>query len=229
MIARIVWMMAGALLAVAEQARFADPAARDLVQRSRARMVQAGAPAALRALGMKGRLRVPGEGDAVTDGTFEIRILLPDRFLRVDTVGSTARRSGFSGRTLLTSGGDLRRERAFFTRLMLGLTAWTAPDQALVFKSTGEGAFADTTAVDVNGPGFSARLVLDAASLVPMRIVYFAEGGVSTVMSFANRRPAGGFDLPFRITTQTPDRVLETLMIDDFVINPDLTDRDFGQ
>jgi hypothetical protein len=47
-------------------------------------------------------------------------------------------------------------------------------------------------------------------------------------MSFANRRPAGGIDLPFRITTQTPDRVLETLMIDEIVVNPDLTDRDFG-
>lgn len=223
--ARIAWLIVGALVA-GEQARFADAAAKDLVERSRATIVTSAAAGGLRALVLKGRLRLP-DGDGSRDGSFEIKIQLPDKFVRVDTFGASARRSGFAGRTLLTPGGDLRRERLLFTRLMLGLAAWTPPDQPLVLKSTGETAFADTAAVDVDGPGFSARLVLDAATHVPMRIVYFAEGGVSTVMSFANRRSSGGVDLPSRITTQTPDRVLETLMIDEAVVNPELTDRDF--
>jgi hypothetical protein len=213
-------------VAAGDQARFADAAARDLLQRSRDTIVQNAAAGGLRALTLKGRVRVP-DGDGSRDGLVEVKIRLPDRFLRVDTFGSTERRSGFSGRTLLTPGGDLRRERALFTRLMLGLIAWTPPDQPLVFKSTGETAFADTAAVDVDGPGFSARLVLDAASLVPLRVVYFTEGGVSMVVSFANRRSSDGVGLPSRITTQTPDRVLETVMIDDAVVNPELTDRDF--
>jgi hypothetical protein len=158
-------------------------------------------------------------------------MLLPDRFLRVDTYGTTERRSGFAGNTDLSrrSGAtpDVRRARAELTRLMLGLAPWVATGDAPVVKSTGETAFTDTAAVDVSSPGFSARLVLDTASHVPLRVVYFAEGGVSMVVSFANRRVTGGLELPFRITTQTPDRVLETLMLDEILVNPQLTDRDF--
>ena len=60
-----------------------------------------------------------------------------------------------------------------------------------------------------------------------MRIVYFGERQVSTVVSFANRRSVGGLSLPFRVTTQTPDRVLETLMFDEIRVNPDLKQDDF--
>jgi hypothetical protein len=247
MIARLVWLAAAGLLAAvmdvrfadaaaglldaATDARFADPAARDLVLRSRAAVAGSAAAENLRSLVMKGRRRVPLEGSDVAEGIVEIRIVLPDKFLRVDSrinsTGSTEHRSGFVGRTVLTAGGDLRRERAQLTRLMLGLAAYVSSDEALIVRSTGETAFADTAAVDVTGPGFSGRLVVDANAAVPLRVVYFAEGGVSTVMSFANRRVADGWELPFRITTQTPDRVLETLMLDEIHVNPDLTDRDF--
>ena len=110
---------------------------------------------------------------------------------------------------------------------MLGLAPWVSTADSLVLKSTGETAFADTAAVDVSGPGFSGRLVFDTTTHVPLRVVYFAEGGVSMVVSFANRRVAGGLELPFRITTQTPDRVLETLMLDEILVNPPLTPADF--
>jgi hypothetical protein len=259
MIAHLRWLIVGALLAGATDVRFADATARELVERSRAHIVQNGASIDLRSLILKGRVRVPGEGAATTDGTVEIRILLPDRFLRVDTYGATERRSGVAGRTLLSTTpasrsasdatadasrrsaatsdpsrrndakgeSDVRRARAELTRLMLGLAPWAATAEALVVKSTGEAAFADTAAVDVNSPGFSARLVFDTTMHVPLRVVYFAEGGVSMVVSFANRRVTGGLELPFRITTQTPDRVLETLMLDEIVVNPPLTAADF--
>jgi hypothetical protein len=247
MIARTAWLIVVGVVAATEL-RFADATARDLVERSRAQIVQAGGPTDLRTLVLKGRVRVPGDGAATTDGTVEIRILLPDRFLRIDTFGTTERRTGFVGQTLLTTDWsrrsdtkadssrrsdanaktELRRARAELTRLMLGLAPWLASStDSLVVKSTGETAFADTAAVDVNSPGFSGRLVFDTASHVPLRFVYFAEGGVSTIVSFANRRVAGGLELPFRITTQTPDRVLETLMLDEILVNPALTDREF--
>jgi hypothetical protein len=211
----------------AAQLRFADAAARDLVERSHRTIVENAASPDLRSLVLKGRLRIPRDDGSANDGLVELRIVLPDRYLRIDTIASSVRRSGFTGSDVLTPNGDLRRERAQFTRLMLGLAAWAPPGTPLVVKSTGETAFADTAAVDVDGPGFAARLVLDRATLVPLRIVYFAEGGVSTVTSFANRRAVDGFALPFRVTAQTPDRVLETLMFDEIVVNPALSDADF--
>jgi hypothetical protein len=231
MMVRAAWLIVSGLLATAVDLRFADAVARDLVDRSRAQIVQAGASIDLRSMVLKGRVRVPGEGSATTDGTVEIRILLPDHFLRVDTHGTTERRSGFAGDTDLSRGrganAGSRRARAELTRLMLGLAPWVSTADALVVKSTGETAFADTAAVDVNGPGFSGRLVFDTTTHVPLRVVYFAEGGVSMVVSFANRRVANGLELPFRITTQTPDRVLETLMLDEILVNPPLKPADF--
>jgi hypothetical protein len=226
MIARVVSLAIGGLLVAGVDARFADQTARDLIRRSR-EAVSRGSSRELRSLVMKGLRRVPLEGSDTADGPVEIKILLPDKFLRIDALGANERRSGFAGRDVLTPRGDLRRERAQLTRLMLGLAAYASDD--LTIQSTGEAAFADTTAVDVNGPGFSGRLVLDATTCVPLRVVYFVEGGVSTVMSFANRRPVDGWDLPFRITTQTPDRVLETLMLDEIQVNPKLTERDFSR
>ena len=228
MLVRVGWLVVGGLLAAGAQVRYADTAARELVERSRQQIAQDRAAGDLRSLLLKGRLRKPAEQEGETlDGQVEIRILLPDRFLRIDTIAGNERRSGFTGRTPITSGSDLRRERAQVTRLMLGLAAWVSPGDAIVVKSTGETAFADTSAVDLSGPSVSARLVFDAASSIPLRVVYFTEGGVSTVVSFANRRLAGGLNLPFRVTTQTPDRVLETLMFDEIVVNPDLTESDF--
>src|SRR5579864_2357658 len=102
---------------------------------------------------------------------------------------------------------------------MLGAVVYALPDQKIAVRSTGEEAFEDTAAVDVDGPFFAARLVVDAASFVPMRIVYFGEGRVSTVVSFADRRPVDGIDVPFRVTTRTAERVLETLMFDEITVD----------
>jgi hypothetical protein len=71
------------------------------------------------------------------------------------------------------------------------------------------------------------RLVVDVPSYLPLRLVSFGDRRGSTVVSFANRRPVGGIDLPFRITTQTSERVLETLMFDEILVNPDLTEDAF--
>ena len=110
---------------------------------------------------------------------------------------------------------------------MLGALAYVPAGSKFQLRMTGESAFPDTEAVDIGAPGFSARLVFDASSHVPLRIVYFGERQVSTVVSFANRRSVGGLNLPFRVTTQTPDRVLETLMFDDILVNPDLQESEF--
>src|SRR5262249_13779210 len=150
----------------------------------------------------KGRLRVADRDDRDLDGSVELRVLLPDRFLRVDTIGSTRRRT---------------QNRSEFARLMLGIAAYPAYSSELTIRSTGEEAFPETIALDISAKGFSARFVVDSTSYVPLRLAYFGEKSASTVVSFAGRRPEGGLDLPHRIAVRTMQRVLETLMFDEIV------------
>jgi len=222
----VTGVLAGAVAALAlgspalpqDPARFVDQQARELFDRSRAAIAHGATPRALHSLRLKGRLRV-AVGDDDVDGRTEITIQLPDRFLRVDVVGSSERRWGFAGSKPLSPATDLRLAHAELTRLMLGAAVYAMPDQKLAVRSTGQDAFEDTAAVDVDGPSFAARFVVDAASFVPMRLVYFGERRVSTVVSFADRRRVEGFALPFRVSTRTAQRVLETLMFDEVVVN----------
>jgi hypothetical protein len=224
----LVSILGATIVAASAQApAFSDAASRLLFERARAAVVHERSVTTLRSFVFRGRLRVSAADDQMVDGQVEMKILLPDRYLRVDSVAGVERHSGFAGARLLTPGGSLTDEKARFARFMLGVLAYAPPDSKLRLQSTGEGAFADTEAADVTGPQFSARLVVDAASHLPLRVVFFGERQVSTVVSFANRRPVEAIELPFRVTTQTPDRVLETLMFDEILVNPDLADDEF--
>jgi hypothetical protein len=208
-------------------ARFLDAAARGQFEQGRAAIFKGKTPEEVRSMVLKGRLRQGISRDQAVDGLVEIRVLLPDRYLRIDTLNGVERRAGLAGRTVLTSGGELNAERASFTRLMLGLAAHIPAEPKLTFQSTGETAFAHTVAVDVTGQGFAARLVFDGPTHVPLRLVYDSRYGAGTVMSFANRRGVDGIELPSRVTTLIADRVLETLMFDEMHVNVDLRDSDF--
>ena len=212
--------------------RFVNPRAGEWVQRTRAAVSSRAGAAEIRTLLLKGRVRVPGEGDAMTDGTLEIRIALPDRFARIDTIGSIERWTGFSGTTLLNAGaankdGELRAERVRLLRLLLGVGAMVPGDQPVSVEAVDESAFPDTNNLDVTSGSWSARLVLDAESWLPLRIVDWAGARGATIMSFADRRSVDGVLIPHRITTTTAERVLESLMFDEVQINPALTDAAF--
>lgn len=131
--------------------RFADTAAQSLFLRSRAVVVSSGSVRQLRSVILRGHLTAVGDGEPV-DGEIEIRCLLPDHFLRVETVGDTQRWSGYAGRSLLTSirqGAKVERPpgnltstlltvaHAHFTRLMLGALTYIPADQELTFRSGG--------------------------------------------------------------------------------------------
>lgn len=213
--------------AAVQDPTYADAKARQVVERARLAVAPDRPLSGLRSLHFTGRLRLATGTSDMVDGEVDIKILLPDRYLRVDTLAGAARRSGFAGSLSLAAGGSLADERARFARFMLGTLAYAPPGSKLRVQSTGERAFEDTEAVDVAGQAFSARLVVDAASHLPMRVVFFGERQASLVLSFANRRTVDGFDLPFRVTTQTPDRVLETLMFDEILVNPALRESEF--
>jgi hypothetical protein len=227
----VVRLIAGLLITAgamhAPSTQFLDERAHQLLERARTSVLGARAPGDLRSLLLKGRLRKGITRDRAVDGTVEVRVLLPDRYLRVDTIDGAVHRSGFAGQTLLTPKGDVIVEHASFTRLMLGLVAFVPSDPKLTFESTGESAFADTVAIDVTGPAFSARMVFDVSSHVPLRLVFDSRQGAGTVMSFANRREVDGIALPSRVTTIVADRVLETLMFDEMQVNADLREGDF--
>jgi hypothetical protein len=215
-----------AAVAAQDRVRYADAAARTLMDKSRAAVVE-GAPAPIRSLVLRGRLRLP-EQEAGGDGTVEIKVLLPDRFLRLDAINGTRRRTLIAGRGSGKDNEENKSARAKFTTLMLGMAAIAAGGDELVVRSTGEGGFDDTAAIDITGPSaYSVRLVVDAASSTPMRVLSFGGRTRSTVISFANRRLVDGYRLPFRVTTQTAERVLEALMFDEILVNPELHEDDF--
>lgn len=213
--------LTGVLGSASQAVRYADDQARTILERSRASVSQGAPASALRSAQFTGRVRIPAENGSTSDGTVEISLRLPDRYLRVDRIDGRERR------VLLSGQADDTSARTQFTTLVLGAFGIVVGGDAIVVRSTGETAFADTVAVDLNGRSLSARFVADAASLVPLRVVSFGSLSTSTVVSFANRRDAGGYQLPFRVTTQTSDRVLETLMFDDILVNPPLPDSVF--
>jgi len=132
--------------------RFADDAAQNMFIRSRAAVVQSGSVLQLRSLIMKGDLRTFTDDGRLLEGRIEIRVLLPDHFLRVETFGTSQRVSGFAGKVLLTEMRDgnrielppgnltstlMRLVHAHFTRFMLGAVTYVTADQQLTFRSAG--------------------------------------------------------------------------------------------
>src|SRR5258708_4915726 len=132
--------------------RFADESANNLFVRSRAAVVQSGSVQQLRGLLMKGQLRQFTADGGLLEGEIEIRALLPDHFIRIESFGASKRISGFSGKTLLTEMRDgnrvelppehltkplLRLLHTHFTRLMLGAATYVTADQELTFRSAG--------------------------------------------------------------------------------------------
>jgi hypothetical protein len=139
-------------LSAQDAMRFADEAAHNLFVRSRAAVVQTGSVQRLRGLLMKGQLRQFTADGGLLEGQIEIRALLPDHFIRIETFGASKRISGFAGRVLLTEMRDgnrvelppenltgplLRMMHTHFTRLMLGAAMYVTADQELTFRSAG--------------------------------------------------------------------------------------------
>jgi hypothetical protein len=208
-------------------------AAADLLEASRTAIAGGRPRPAINTLTMNGRLRLAADDGSTLDGTVEMRIALPRRFIRIDMIAGARRVSGFDGDRLLTRSSGravdrLKLERAQLTRLMLGAAAIVVADDAVGVRSTGgEDAFPDTRALDVTAKAWSLRYVMDAATAMPLRLVYFGPQRGTTITSFADRRDVDGYLLPHRITTTTAERVLETLMFDEMLVNPRLTDADF--
>lgn len=248
---------AGALLgqdtAIFDVVAMRDVKTRDLM--TAARIAVFGGPggvALLKSLRFKGRSRFPDEDGALIAATVEIRVLLPDNYLRIDTAPFGRRLTGISGSTGLNlierANGQITQDpndartlqftdRAQFARLMLGVAAYTSPalPLALSTRDTPQAmpGPSDPLGIDATGDhgfeGFVARLILDAKSRTPGRVVFWGADRTVTTMAFADRKSTGGMKAPFSIVTTAGDRIVDELLFDEIAVNPRLTRADFSR
>jgi hypothetical protein len=217
---------------------FRDDAAASLFRTSRMNM--SGREATIRellALHMTGTIRIATPEGAIETGTTDIKVLLPDRYLRVDSTKEATRYSGFDGATLLNaiSAADgvsqlpdilrstaLQSERRRLAYLLLGSTTYVSGDLSPVISSVGYGAAVRV----VEGVDSSKRFLLRLAfgdSMLPARLEY--PGGA---MAFADRRVADGLQMPFRITTTGGGgRLVDEITFDAIRVNGPLSPDDF--
>jgi hypothetical protein len=155
-----------------------------------------GGVALLRSMRFKGQSRFPDQDGGMISATVEIRILLPDNYLRIDTAPFGRRLNGVSGNTAINlterANGQttqdpsdvkalLFADRTQLARMMLGVAAYTSPalPVALSTRDTPQPmpGPSDPLGIDATGDhgfeGFIARLVLDAKSRTPGRVVFW--------------------------------------------------------
>jgi hypothetical protein len=151
----LTFVLAVHSVAAQDTTRFGDDAAQNLFFRSRAAVAHAGTVTQLRSLILRGHIRTTAENGAPLDGAIEIKVLLPDSFLRVETYGTVQRFLGASGKSLLTAFREGNRfelppekavpqmlgaTRAHFTRLMLGVATYITSDRQMTIRSSGGAA-----------------------------------------------------------------------------------------
>ncbi len=238
-------------------ATFRDPHSEQVFRSGRQQLGGEASIEALRAVVMKGLARTTDERGAAVVRNVEIRVLLPDHYLRIETADGLERRTGFAGRELLSeirsgssverppknmTAGLVRAERFRVARLLLGSMLTTSADLWLSFRwaaryaemsrdTIGTWATLDTSAppvIEVVAKQFYSRLYL-SNRFVPLRVDY--EMGESTAISIAfdDRRPVDGLSWPHRITTTRNGETIDDLFLDEILVNVPLTAEDFGR
>jgi len=236
-------------------ATFRDPHCQQAFRSGRQQLGGEASIEGLRTVVMKGRARTIDERGAWAVRDVDIRILLPDHYLRIETADGFERRTGFAGRELLTrirSGssierppmdmapGLIRAERFRVARLLLGSMLTTSADLWLSFRwaaryaemsrdTIGTWATVDTSAppvIEVVAKQFNARLYLNN-QFVPFRVDYEASEQTAISIAFDDRRPVDGLLWPHRVTTTRDGETIDDLVLDEIVVNPPLTAADF--
>jgi len=140
----------------------------------------------------------------------------------------------------------LKNERLRLARLLLGAATYVTPDVSMIFHSAGltggaidprvsartaasaEGR-GEPNVAEISGPdGFRARLTVDSTDRMPKTLIYPASPQEET-MTFADRRDVGGLKLPFHITTMSGGRIVDELIFDEILINPEIGKKDFAR
>jgi hypothetical protein len=230
-------------LAGQQHVTFGSDGADVVFRQSRAALGGEAALTSVASLVMKGTARVPAGDDGPPDRTLEIRIQLPDQYVRIETAKDWSRRSGFSGDTLLTqvtrsgvaqtppanlSAALLRGEKWRLARLLLGTASLATPEVWLTIRQAPAAFQLGETGHVLEAASrddFLARIFYDAAG-IPARV----EADVNRrriATSFKDRRKAGGLMLPHTITTTLDGMPVEELALSEIIVNAPLTAADF--
>jgi hypothetical protein len=144
-------LVAAALTLAAGQASldFKDSNAREILKRGRIAVGGVDAVGKVQSLVLQGLSRIPANTGLV-ECELEIRVLLPDRYLRIDRTSFGEKRSGFEGMHSLSVISERGRttlppenltdqivgsERERMLQLLLGAAAYLSPRDVLTFKS----------------------------------------------------------------------------------------------
>lgn len=242
-----------------DHTQFIDPEAENLFRYSRM-AVGGGTISKLKALTLKGRSRIIDNNGALVSATVEIKMLLPDYYLRVDTIGSMQKVAGFANKTVLSAireNGNveyppaqlekliLRNERLRADRFLLGALTYVGADRTLTIGSIGRAGEMvdprqsprsamkiDQTNVEPNvfsvrGEDLAARVEIDSKSRLPIRMIFPAADKGEILLSFEDRREVDGIQMPYRVAMTERGQVVDELMFEQILINPELGKGDF--
>jgi hypothetical protein len=207
-----------------------------------------GGAARLRSMRFKGQSRFPAEGGSLLSAAVELRVLLPDRFMRIDTGPFGRRVTGYAQSVpfdvIESPDGKrtpdprdpasiLRAERAVLARLMFGVAAYASEEVSLHLYTretpTEMPGASDPLGIDaISKDGFTARIVFDARSRMPARVLFWGADRTVLTMALTDRRSTGGLKAPYRIVTTAGDRIVDELLFDEIAVNPSLSKTDFS-
>jgi hypothetical protein len=239
--------LAGAALSAQEPVLLRDPKTKDLF--NSARIAIFGGPggiARLNGLRFRGRSRFAGSGEDLLSAAVEIRVLLPDRYLRIDTGTFGRRQIGYAGDTSLdriehatgrvtpdsrVAAAALQADRSELARLMLGVAMYASQEVPMKLQTRDTQiempGLAEALGIDATGETFAARIAFDGKSHLPVRIVYWSGERTVLTSAFSDRRKVGGMQVPYAIVTTAGDRRVDELTFDEVIVNPPLTANDF--
>ncbi|HMD35905.1 MAG TPA: hypothetical protein VKH42_13100 [Vicinamibacterales bacterium] len=141
--------VACATVGAQESLDFKDANAREILKRGRIAIGGVDAVGHVQAIVLQGLSRIPANTGPV-ECELEIRILLPDRYLRIDRAPFGEKRSGFEGRQSLSVISERGRttlppehlvdqivqsERERMLQLLLGAAAYLSPRDVVTFRS----------------------------------------------------------------------------------------------
>jgi hypothetical protein len=253
---------------------FQDSNARGVLKRSREAVGGVETVAHLQSLVITGISRIPG-GAGLLECELEIRILLPDRYLRIERASFGEKRSGFSGKnplSVISERGQtvlppesvhkqiVESERDRMLQLLLGAAAYLSPKDTRLVQSvsgslsteqpqaTSEAAaqrradqrakevgnaapqhqpdstwtagFPDQHTIEVSvREGSRFRFTTDGRTSVPARISYVNANHEEVIVTFGERRPTDGLNLPYRVTTTSRGHIIDDLLINEIAVN----------
>jgi hypothetical protein len=145
----LVVSVAAALLLGQDNYQFTDPNVQDMFRY--ARMAFGSDVSKIKTLQLKGRSKVDFGGSLI-ECTVDIKMLLPNNYLRVDSTATDEKLAGYTGKNVLNairSGPNLsippdnltstilKNEQLRQARLLLGAATYATPEFALIFRAVG--------------------------------------------------------------------------------------------